>query len=66
MKLQATDNIACAGTFTTPYGGATDYSGTAAGLDVSTATLGGTRSVSQEFVTNELFFLFIFFSVLNV
>lgn len=52
MKLQATDNLACAGTFTTPFGGATDYSGSVAGLDQSTAL--GTRSVSQEFVTNEL------------
>lgn len=54
FKLQATDSLACAGTFTTPFGGSTNYGGTTAGLDVSTAVAGGTRSVSQEFITNEL------------
>jgi long-chain fatty acid transport protein len=50
MKLEPVDNIACAGTYTTPFGGKSDYSNTAAGYDVSSAT----RSVKQDFVTNEL------------
>ncbi|MEL6819900.1 MAG: outer membrane protein transport protein [Pseudomonadota bacterium] len=49
MKVQATDNVACAGTYTTPFGGSTDYTGTTAGVDSD--ALATTR---QEFVTNEL------------
>ncbi|WP_018688046.1 OmpP1/FadL family transporter [Ahrensia kielensis] len=50
MKLEPVEDIACAGTYTTPFGGKSDYSGTADGYDTSSAT----RSVKQDFVTNEL------------
>ncbi len=33
MKLQATDSVACAGTYTTPFGADSDYTGTTFGFD---------------------------------
>ncbi|WP_051541023.1 OmpP1/FadL family transporter [Ahrensia sp. 13_GOM-1096m] len=52
MKLEPVEDIACAGTYTTPFGGKSDYSGTTLGFDVTTAKTTG--SVKQDFVTNEL------------
>ncbi|MEO0543985.1 MAG: outer membrane protein transport protein [Pseudomonadota bacterium] len=49
MKVQATDNVACAGTYTTPFGGSTDYTGTTLGTDSDALA-----TTQQEFVTNEL------------
>lgn len=49
MKLQATEDLACAGTYTTPFGGHTDYSGTTIGVDSDALA-----TVSQEFLVNEL------------
>jgi long-chain fatty acid transport protein len=48
-KFQVTDAAACAATFTTPFGGHSDYSDTTLGRD-PTSTIG---AVSQDFVTSE-------------
>lgn len=49
MKLQVTDALGCAGTFTTPFGGDVDYSGSFLGYDTDSLA-----TTSQSFVTNEL------------
>ncbi len=48
LKLQITDDMACAGTYTTPFGAHTDYSGTFLGFDTDSLA-----SVSQEFTAHE-------------
>lgn len=48
MKLQATDSVSCAGTYTTPFGAGSDYTGTTAGFDNDALA-----TTEQTFVTNE-------------
>lgn len=48
VKVQATDNIACAGTYTTPFGGSVNNAGLPGGADID-----GLRTVSQEFTVHE-------------
>jgi long-chain fatty acid transport protein len=57
-KFQITDAAACAATFTTPFGGGTDYRNTLPGVNPTTvppsvALAAATATVAQNFVTSE-------------
>lgn len=53
-KVGVSDNVSCAGTYTTPFGANSTYAGlTIGGAPVGSDPLSVTGSVSQEFITRE-------------